>query len=111
MRATSAILIKLPKVNNHPLGENSPNLVALSAKNFLERSREASWRQPRSHTSGFLIRDFILQKKDFQVNVNWLRVVHNQNTDVLQPSAGANVIIFRAGKNSADFKPSFVECR
>jgi hypothetical protein len=29
--ATSVILILLLKVNNHPLGENSPNLVTLLA--------------------------------------------------------------------------------
>jgi hypothetical protein len=27
--ATSAIFKKLPKVNNHPMSENSPNLVTL----------------------------------------------------------------------------------
>jgi hypothetical protein len=30
MRATFAIFKKLPKVNNHPLGEISPNLVSLT---------------------------------------------------------------------------------
>jgi hypothetical protein len=30
IRATSVIIKKLPKVNNHPIGENSPNLVTLS---------------------------------------------------------------------------------
>jgi hypothetical protein len=29
MWATSVIFKKLPKVNNHPLGENSSNLVTL----------------------------------------------------------------------------------
>jgi hypothetical protein len=30
--ATSVILIKLPKVNNHQLGKNSPNLFTLDSK-------------------------------------------------------------------------------
>jgi hypothetical protein len=29
IRATSALFKKLPKVNNHPTGENSPNPVTL----------------------------------------------------------------------------------
>jgi hypothetical protein len=29
MKATSLIFMQLPKANNHPLGENSPNLVTL----------------------------------------------------------------------------------
>jgi hypothetical protein len=29
MRSTSVIFIKLPKVNSHPMGENSPDLVTL----------------------------------------------------------------------------------
>jgi hypothetical protein len=31
MWAASEIFIKIPKVNNHPLGANSPNLVTLFA--------------------------------------------------------------------------------
>jgi hypothetical protein len=31
MWAISAIFIKLPKVNDRPMGENSPNLVTLFA--------------------------------------------------------------------------------
>jgi hypothetical protein len=31
MSDTSVIFNKLPKVNNHPLGENSPNLVTLAS--------------------------------------------------------------------------------
>jgi hypothetical protein len=34
--ATSVMFIKLPKVNYHPLGENSPNLVTLLVTLFLE---------------------------------------------------------------------------
>jgi hypothetical protein len=29
MWSTSVIFIKLPKVNSHPMGENSPDLVTL----------------------------------------------------------------------------------
>jgi hypothetical protein len=32
MRGTSVILKTLTKVNNHPLGENSPNLVTLPVR-------------------------------------------------------------------------------
>jgi hypothetical protein len=35
MSATSLIYKKLTKENNRPLGENSPNLVTLSASEFL----------------------------------------------------------------------------
>jgi hypothetical protein len=31
MSATSVIFTKLPKISNHPLGENSPNLVTVFA--------------------------------------------------------------------------------
>jgi hypothetical protein len=36
--ATSVIIEKLPKVNNHPLGENSPNLVTLFGILWLSHS-------------------------------------------------------------------------
>jgi hypothetical protein len=35
MWATSVIFKKLPKVNNRPLGENSPNLVTLLQRPIL----------------------------------------------------------------------------
>jgi hypothetical protein len=34
MLATSVIFTKQSKVNNHPLGENSPNLVTLPESNW-----------------------------------------------------------------------------
>jgi hypothetical protein len=38
--ATSAIFNKLPKANNHPLGENSPNLVTLTGSNHFAPQRK-----------------------------------------------------------------------
>jgi hypothetical protein len=49
---TSVIFKKLPNVNNHPMGEYSPNLVTLSArdaflKSFTPVAHVApTWRQP-----------------------------------------------------------------
>jgi hypothetical protein len=37
-RATSVILIKLPKLNDRPLGENSPNLVTLIVKLLFKKN-------------------------------------------------------------------------
>jgi hypothetical protein len=34
--AASVVFEKLPNVNNHPMGENSPNLVTLLALGILE---------------------------------------------------------------------------
>jgi hypothetical protein len=38
--ATSVIFIKLPKENNRPIGENSPNLVTLTTTSVESRRME-----------------------------------------------------------------------
>jgi hypothetical protein len=40
LRAISVIFKKLPKVNNHPMGENSPNLVTLLGPNKTSRPKK-----------------------------------------------------------------------
>jgi hypothetical protein len=42
--ATSATFRKLPKVNNHPNGENSPNLVTL-VKGLLKKAKASREKQ------------------------------------------------------------------
>jgi hypothetical protein len=41
MRATSVIIKELPKINNHRVGENSPNLVTLPGA--IQRSLKVTW--------------------------------------------------------------------